>query len=226
MVSGMIDKRLLAKIRKCLALARSDNEHEAAAALERARALMAEHGIDDATLAMADVEEATARASRNIRPPKWETMLSATVCRAFACIVFINMDGDRVFVGRGARPDVAGYAFAVLYRQLKRARGDYIETRLRRCKPGRKRQRADIFCEGWAASAYSKIAAIVPECRDDDGLQQYLTLTRPGLVQVRSRAASITGKSANDDWFNGMAKGLSAELNGGVQGAAAPLRLA
>ena len=41
----MIDKALLAKIRKCLALARSANEHEAAAALAKARQLMEEHGV-------------------------------------------------------------------------------------------------------------------------------------------------------------------------------------
>lgn len=226
MVPKMIDKRLLAKIRKCLALARSDNEHEAAAALAKAAALMAEHGIDDATLALADIEEATARASRNQRPPKWETMLSSTVCRAFTCIVFINAEGDRTFIGRGARPEIAGYAFTVLYRQLKRARGDYIDSRLRRCKPGRKRQRADVFCEGWAAGCFNKIAAIVPEAEPDDVLERYLALTKPGLITIDSRSAKIAGKGAIDDWYNGLAKGKSAELNGGVGGASVALQLA
>lgn len=42
---------LLARIRKCLALAKSANEHEAAAALATARRLMDEHGVDQADIA-------------------------------------------------------------------------------------------------------------------------------------------------------------------------------
>lgn len=66
----MIDKQLLLKIRKCLSLAKSANEHEAAAALAKARELMEMHGISDDDLAMAEIEEATARSTRNVRPTK------------------------------------------------------------------------------------------------------------------------------------------------------------
>lgn len=46
---------LMAKIKKCLALAQSANEHEAALALEKARALMEEHGVSAEDLQLSDV---------------------------------------------------------------------------------------------------------------------------------------------------------------------------
>lgn len=220
----MIDKALLAKIRKCLALSRSSNEHEAAAALAKARALMTEHGITDAMLAMADIEEATARASRNLRPPRWENILAATVCHALSVIQFIDERGDRVFIGRDPRPEVASYAFAILFRQLKAARADYIAKELRRCKPGRKRQRADVFCEGWASAVLRKIMELMPMPIEDEALGQYLATQHPSLVPIGARSAKMT-RAASDYW-NGRARGHSVNLNVGLGGSEKPLAIA
>lgn len=103
----MIDKALLAKIRKCFALASSANEHEAAAALAKARALMEEHGITPEQLAMADVAEASARASRTKTPPRWENYLCAAVRRALGVQAFLSDKGDRKLGqdGRRSPPD-------------------------------------------------------------------------------------------------------------------------
>lgn len=220
----MIDKALLSKIRKCLALAQSANEHEAALALEKARQLMEEHGIDEATLQMAEVEETTARASRNLRPPKWESILAATVCRALAVSQFVDFQGDRCFVGRGPKSEIAAYAFAVLFKQLKAARSNYIKTHLRRCKPGRKRQRADLYCEGWAAGVFSKIAELLPAPASDEAVEQYLAVQHPGLVSINSRAAKTT--RAADDFQRGAVSGLAVDLNVGVGSSARPIAIA
>lgn len=219
----MIDKALLSKIRKCLALAKSANEHEAASALAMARRLMAEHGVDEAALEMAGIEEATARASRNQRPPQWENILSATVCHALAVVSFIDQRGDRCFIGRAPRPEVATYAFAVLVRQMKAARADYIAKQLRRCKPGRKRQRADVFCEGWAAAVYRKIAQLMPEPVDDEAVGRYLAEQYPNLVPVKSRDAKMT--RAADDYWRGRRSGHAVELNAGIGADAAPVAI-
>lgn len=219
----MIDKALLAKIKKCLALARSANEHEAAAALAKARALMDAHGIDDATLALADIQEAAARASRNLRPPRWEGILAATVCRAVGVIQFIDERGDRCFIGRGHLPEIATYAFAVLFRQLKSARAEYIAKQLRRCKPGRKRQRADVFCEGWASAVLRKIIQLVPEPEEDEALGGYLAVQYPNLVTVNTRAAKMT--RATDDYWRGRARGHKVNLHAGIDAGPAPLAI-
>jgi len=220
----VIDKALLAKIRKCLALASSSNEHEAAAALAKARELMEEHGIDDATLAMAEVEEATGRASRTQKPPAWESILAHSVSRALDVVGFVNVVGDRTFVGRGARSEVAAYAFVVLFRQLKTARAAYIAKHLRRCKPGRKRARADAFCQGWAAMVHSKIAALYPEPTADEAVGQYLAVHHPGLVPIESRKAS--SRRTDGDFSRGIDAGADVNLHSGVGAAqSVPLML-
>jgi hypothetical protein len=47
---------LLRKIRACLRLSKSANEHEAAAALRQAQALMREHGISPREAALEDTQ--------------------------------------------------------------------------------------------------------------------------------------------------------------------------
>lgn len=214
----MTDKAILDKIRKCLALGRSANEHEAAAALAKVRELMAAHGITDAQLAMADIEEATARASRNLRPPRWESLLASTVCRALGVIQFIDEFGDRCFVGRGASAEIATYAFTFLCRRLKVERAEYIRTHLRRCKPGRKRARADVFCEAWAVSVYSKVAKLTPKPPKDDLLGQFLAERHPDLMTVESRGAEAKGRGTGNDFLQGLVAGNNVDLNAGVGG--------
>ena len=218
-----MNKALLAKIRKCLALSKSSNEHEAAAALAMARRLMEEHGVDDAMLAMADIEEAAARASRNQRPPRWESVLSRVICHALSVTAFINEDGDRCFVGRAPRPEVASYAFAVLFRQLKVARSAYIAKYLKRCRPGRKRQRADVFCEGWTSAVLVKVRELIPAPAEDEAVKQYLAVHYPNLTTIQSRVAKPT-RAADDAW-RGWNQGSAIELNVGLGGSAHPLAI-
>lgn len=216
----MIDRALLAKIKKCLALASSSNEHEAAAALAKARALMEEHGITDAQIAMADIEEATARASRTQRPPRWEEHLSAAVCRALNVVGFINHVGDRSFVGRGPAPEIATYAFTALFRRLKAARAEYIAKHLRRCKPGRKRQRADIYCQAWAYAVASTIEKLVQAQPEDTLIGQYLADRHPGLVTVDTRSAALKGGGVWNDYMRGHLAGSEVDLSSPIGGTA------
>lgn len=222
----MIDKKLLAKIRKCLAPSTSANEHEAAAALAKARALMEEGGVDPAMLGMAVIEECAERGSRNLRPSLWESTLCSAVRRALEVQVFLDENCDRRYVGRGARPQIAAYAFKVLFRQLKRARKHYSATQLKRCKPHRKRVRADIFCQGWATGVFNNIQKLAPSKAADPAIDQYLAIQYPGLVQVKLRKAKLSGCNGMNDWWNGKAKGSGVELNQGLHSSAATLALA
>lgn len=221
----MIDQEILARIRKCFALSRSSNEHEAAVALEKARRLMHEYGLTDADVALAEIEEATARASRTVRPLRWEAVLCLTVCRAIGVDSFIDYAGDRTFVGRGPGPEIAAYAFTVLFRRLKAARAEYIRTHLRRCRPGRKRQRADIFCEAWALAVFRRVAALMPERPEDPIVHQYLAKRHPGLQAVNARGAKLGGRAAWDDFGRGHHAGQQVELNSAVNGGSQQLAL-
>ncbi len=221
----MIDKALLAKIRKCLALSASSNENEAAAALAKARALMAEHGLSDADLATADVEEAMARGNRANRPPAWENVLASVVCRALHVEVIIETNNDWKFIGRGPSAEIAAYAFTALYRQLKAARAAYIASHLKRCRPGRKRARADLFCEGFAHAVHLKIERLAPKPAPDEAVKQWLATRYPSLVKADTRDAKVSGTIAYSDFWNGSAKGRDVDLHQGV-GTATSERLA
>jgi hypothetical protein len=221
----MIDRKIIDKIRKLLALGKGSTEHEAASALAKAKALMAEHGITDAQLAMAEIEEATARGQRASRPPKWETLLAHAVHRALDVYSFIDGTGTRTFIGRGPSAEIASYAFAVLFRTLKGQRQAYIAGPLKRVKLARKRVRADVFCEGWARAVRSKIEALVPERPADPLRDQYLAEHYPELGTVSARAAKLSATKVAGDYWAGHSAGRDVNLRSGVGGDAAPLAL-
>lgn len=221
----MIDRATINKIRKLLALAKGSTEHEAAAALAKAREMMDAHGVNDAHIAMAEIEESTARASRTQKPPRWESYLCQAVRRALAVEVFITACGDRTYVGRAPSAEIAAYAFAVLFRRLKAERAAYIAGKLKRCGLARKRQRADVFCEGWAMAVYRKIVQLMPARDPDELVGQYLAEHHPHLVQVGSRQAKLKGRGVSDDYWNGHSAGRDVQLHMGVGGSAAPLAL-
>jgi len=147
--------KIIEKIKKCLALAKSSNEHEAAAALRQAHKLMRLHGISDLDIEHADIQEERAPAGAIRNPARWECGLATRVARAFDCAVFLQCArpiSHWVFVGAAPTGEIARYAFEVLFRQLKQARAHYIKTALKRCTTTRTR-RADLFCEGWVMTA-------------------------------------------------------------------------
>jgi len=79
--------RIIDKVKKCIALSKSDNPHEAAAALRQAQALMRKHGIDEAGIVASEVSAADVehKSGNTARPPAWETMLMMLVGTAFGC---------------------------------------------------------------------------------------------------------------------------------------------
>lgn len=216
----MISKAVLDKIKKCLALAKIANEHEAAAALTKARELMDAYNVTQDDVELSDIEERRARASAAMRPPLWENMLCASVRHALGVSVFLD-GSDRVYIGPSPAAEIASYAFGVLYRRLKAARREYIATALKRCKLARKRARADAFCEGWARSVYSKIKQLMPAKPESELIGRYLEEKHPGLVTSNSRAAKLDGRSYND-FQRGVQRGRSVDLQIGLGASGSP----
>lgn len=216
---------LLAKIRKCLALAKSANEHEAAAALAKARELMDLHGLDEGDVALSEIGEASIRGTRAVTPPAWEMTLVATVERATNCQSLFTARGDVSFVGRGAAPTIATYAFSVLFRQLKRARQEYLKGELRRCTLARKRMRADSFCRGWASAVYIKICQLVPPEPTDPMIGAFLTKQYGELQSIEGRQAKTPGTVGLRDFSRGTQRGRDVDLHAGVGGGAAPRQI-
>lgn len=225
----MSDKsKALEKIKKCLALGASGNEHEAAAALRQAQKLMQEHGITDDAVMAASASEADARAGAFARPAFWESALAVSVGKAFGCeVLFSQRRGSAYwrFIGCGASPQVAQYAFQVLYRQAKKARANYIKTHLKRVrKPSVRTRRADLFSEGWVRTAVSVIP--IWECSDEqkDAIDACKRIKYDNLSELKSTHRNADRKLQRHEWDDysaGQDSGLNAEVNRGV-GADAP----
>lgn len=226
-------KNIFEKIKKCMALFASSNEHEAEAALRQARALMEKHGIDDQDMLAYQAGEHHTKAGAQSNPANWESVLVSRVGDAFGCRVIFSpgwafQPAKWKFVGCGAAPEVASYAFQVLHRQCKRARAEHITTRLKRCKQATKTRRADLFCEGWIRAVAGKIAALAGNERHDDAIEAYMVKHYPSLSKMQSRdrndGRSLRGHEYND-LSAGIASGRNADLNRGVGEAAAPVAL-
>lgn len=218
----MPKKEAIEKIKKCLALSASSNEHEAEIALRQAQALMAKHGIDEAEMLAAGVSETYAKAGALRQPANWETRLAGRVADAFGCsIVFKGgmFESRWAFIGVGVSPEIATYAFEVLIRQLKRQRAAHIKTALKRCKTTTKTRRADLFCEGWVQSVAGKINKFAGSEEQNAQIEAYMLLTYPSLVDMKTRNRNKNPNLSNrdfNDFAAGSKLGKNAELNRGV----------
>lgn len=224
-------KKIFEKIKKCMALSGSSNEHEAEAALRQARALMEKHGIDHADMMAYEACEESIKSGARNKPSSWESRLAAKVADAFDCrLIFVAgcKNGEWTFIGVDSYPQIAGYAFAVLLRQCRRARITHIDTYLSRCKTATKTRRADLFCAGWVQAVTKQISALVGDERSERAIEAYVGKHYPALKEMVPRNRN-TGKNLREhelnDFMRGGAAGKNAELNRGVSGGAVPLAL-
>lgn len=220
---------IIEKIKKCLELAKSSNEHEAATALRQAQKLMQAHGITDLDIEHADIQEEGARAGAAQKPARWECGLSGRVADAFGCRVYLSIDypvGRWVFVGAAPSGEVARYAFEVLFRQVKRTRAEYIKTTLKRCTTTRTR-RADLFCEGWVMTATQLVERFAGNEATQARITAYLEHKR-NLTSFQGRDRNAGRKLTERDCGDlvaGRRAGRNAELNRGVGGSDEQARL-
>lgn len=218
--------KIIAKIKKCLALSASSNEHEAAAALRQAKKLMEQYSISDLDMAAAEASEKRARAGAIRYPSNWEAALAARVADAFGCrCVFatnwLKDCGEWRFIGTGAMPEVAEYAFKVLFRQCKSARAEHIKSHLKRCKAATKVRRADLFCEGWVQSVMGLVTSFSGSESNQEAVDAFMAAHYPRLVDLKSRNRN-DGRTLRDHDYNdlhaGRRSGKDAQLNRGVGG--------
>jgi len=104
------------KIRKLLALSKSDNENEAAAALEKANKLIEQFGLDKETLHFASV-----RAKATKTYVKWRTLLSTNVAWLYGCHQYREYEtGMFVFTGEDLDAFMVGEMFTYLHNTINR----------------------------------------------------------------------------------------------------------
>lgn len=212
---------IIRKIKACLALGKSSNEHEAAAALRQAQKMMQAHGITDFDIDTADIEEASAKAGAASKPALWENNLAGKAADAFGCVLIFATGFERgnwLFIGAGPTPEIARYAFDVLYRQAKRARSAHIKAALKRCKIANRTRRADLFSEGWVQTATSLLEAFTDSADRRATIAGYIEhkyKTEPLKATDRNAGRNISEREF-DDVTAGRHAGRDARLERGV----------
>ncbi|MBH5329139.1 DUF2786 domain-containing protein [Eikenella sp. S3360] len=192
----------LEKIKKCLALSKSANEHEAAQALKHAQKLMAQFGLEDADIALADVGEQRVKSAQTL--PSWHWDLIHLCGNAFGCDRWVHHDfsgGQVVFCGTHGRPELAAYAYEVLLRQLKAARREYMKTTLSRVRIAKnKTARANEFCRGWVSEVRSAVRAFAMSGEEKGLIQQYKATKYGKFSTAKLRDVKMARKLADDYW--------------------------
>lgn len=183
-----IDSKILAKIKKCLALAGSDNPNEAATAMRQAHALMEKHGVSSHAITMSDIGESTVDSKTMARdkPAQWEATLAAQVGRAFGCQMMVQRmlretsrrpvnEGRYVYVGLKHQAELAAYTTAVLIRKCKKARQTWISDLSKQMDDehmvisrGKLTRMGDAFAEGWV----HRIGKLVTKFANPEGVDE------------------------------------------------------
>lgn len=126
----MIDKRIIDKIHKCLALGKSSNEHEAAAAMRQAQKLMEMHDISEREVELSVIVQGEGivlpvQASLKVIP-EYLTNFLWLVEYTFGVKALIAREISRTdyhyviyYVGRAGRVEAAMYAHKVIWRQMQ-----------------------------------------------------------------------------------------------------------
>ena len=142
-----------AKVRKLLALSKSDNENEATAALKKANDLIEAHGLDEAALRF---ESMNVRSTKTSVP--WRNVTANAVSWLYGCHNYI--DGEfsvRVFTGESLDVFMATEMYSYLIKSIERCAKKTIR------KNAKFKFRRD-FKYGMACSLYDRIKELGEAC--------------------------------------------------------------
>ncbi len=222
------NKSVMDKIRKCLALSESSNEHEAAAAMRQARKLMEKHGLSSDDMSIFKIKDEAVNTIYT-NPPAWFLMLATVVGKAFQCTVFTTYK-RLTFVGKDACAEVAGYSFDILLRQLMRQKKEFINSdKVMLATPSVKRKIGQSYAEGWIYGVnkiVSEFASKITEQQEAEHTQYMEQLTKRPVSEAKEKKQA-TGKDSITQWAagNGYRSGKDVKLHEGVAAGAQPLRI-
>lgn len=229
----MDKENIISKIKKCLALAKSDNPHEAASALRQAQKLMEMHNISDIDVQVSDVYETKAKAA-TVEAVRWESMLAHLIAEAFGCSMYVSngyelknnyqhrRTRDYCFIGVSPSADIAQYAFEVLSAQCAKARRRYISSQRKNCKASTKTARGDLFAEGYVRGLHNLVQKFAVPEGTKELISHYIEQHHSDFGQEKPKDR-VSGKNiTHRDHAIGMAEAKNAQLHHGVGTAGKP----
>lgn len=224
----MDKERVMAKIRKCLALSKSANEHEAASALRQAHALMKKHDLSSSDASVFELCKSEGQAYHK-RPPKWACMLYTAIGEAFGCTVFTQYQ-KVIFVGSGAGPELALYSYDVLYRQLENARKlriDALKNSAVYISPQELKRRGQAFCEGWVTGVFRKIREFAAATTEEQQKKhtEFMQMQVNAKIKESKERKSAIDRTTRGEYFAGADASKNVQLNAGVGAGEKPTML-
>jgi hypothetical protein len=120
-------------------------------------------------------------------------------------------------VGVDPAAKVAGYAYDVLYRQVKRDRTAHIKAQSNRCKASTKTRRGDLYAEGWIQGANLQLQNFSEAAPAKHQLlvQQYMDKNHADMKTSKARSHRATGND-HESAQAGFEQGQKAQINQGV----------
>ncbi|UYA99053.1 hypothetical protein P9A54_gp68 [Xanthomonas phage vB_Xar_IVIA-DoCa10] len=180
-------KRLTEKLKKCMALSKSPEPHEAAAALRQAQKIMAELGVTEDELDGLDTADVVVKTREGFGRCRTMSNLATMMERAFGVkAVFERNPGSAArlnvrYIGPKGRVMLAEYAHKVVWRAMQASWDDLLIRRPDMKGDSGKRQ---AFHIGWLNSVYKQISAIAPTEAEDRAIQRYCDkIYEYGVVQ-------------------------------------------
>lgn len=217
----MDDNRILDKIKKCLEMAKSktSNPNEAEIALRQARKLMDLYSLEMGDVMASMAGEVSVLAGSEGSPPAWRVRLAQVCADAFGTRLIITtswLSAARfIYVGCAAAPELSGYAYQVLERQLQKARRDYLATQ-KRCKRSTKVARGDAFANAWIDAVWNKIEAFAGvEDNIAEAIEAYMDKHHPDLEKAELKRRKLKARDEGAV-VAGYEAGKSAQLHQAV----------
>ncbi|MFH2882433.1 DUF2786 domain-containing protein [Citrobacter freundii] len=214
-------EKVLEKLKKLLALSKSDNPHEASLALQRVQKLMQAYGITRDDIALSDIDESISSywAAGSINPPRYILGLLGIIQAAFGVdsIIHSGHKPSVSFYGNKDRIELASYTWDILARQLIAARKSYIGQQNKRIKSTTKTSRGDKFAEGWVLAVRSEVQLFAMTREERELASLWLEQKYPDSSKTSGRGA---GKSRDADMsrHHGYREGEHVRLHQPVSG--------
>jgi hypothetical protein len=190
--------KILSKIQKCLALSKSCNEHEAAAALRQAQKMMTAHDVSERELGImgyaCEKVQVPIQATKVIPLPL--SSLVNLISGVFGVRAVLSREmrvSDVSFVveyyGPEGRVVLAGYAHTVVYRAMDKAWKTYLAEN--REMTGRQGARAG-FCVGWLNAVRRNVEAFVTPDDERTATQELMESVHGDLKLAKRNAQRVS----------------------------------
>jgi hypothetical protein len=161
----------------------------------------------------------------------WEARLATKIADSFACELIgrpnqiyrdfqIRNEMYYSFIGCGAAPEVAQYAFTVLQRQCVAGRTAHMKKQPKNCKAATKTARGDMFALAWVYAVGKLIERFAGTEANTKAIALYMEQHHPALTKTAVTNRTDRRNVRDSDAMAGLVAGESAQLNRGVAGAA------